>query len=97
MVRESEFQGKVIKWLKERGAYVIKNSANPGVPMGCPDIVFFKEGFYGFIEVKPSKTAKFRVLQKETLTKLDKWSWAKAVYPDNWEETKTELAFLLKD
>ena len=97
MAKESVLQGKVIKWLKERGCYVIKNSAVSGVPTGCPDVVFFKERFYGFIEVKSSKGARFQPLQKETLAKLDAWSWAKVVYPENWEETQKELALILKD
>ena len=94
-MKESDFQYKVVKWLKSKGCYVVKNSANPGVPSGCPDIVFFKEGFYGFIEAKPKKNAKFQPLQKATLKKLNDWSWAKVVYPENWEEIKKELAVIL--
>lgn len=97
MIKESVFQAKVIKWLKDQGCYVIKNSAVMGVPTGCPDLVFFKEGFYGFIEAKPKKSARFQPLQKETLAKLDEWSWAKAVYPENWEEIQEELVLILHD
>lgn len=97
MVRESVFQAKIIKWLKEQGCYVIKNSAVSGVPTGCPDIVFFKGKFYGFIEVKRSVKAPFQPLQKETLVKLDAWSWARAVWPENWEEMQKELALILQD
>jgi Holliday junction resolvase len=97
MVKESEFQPKVIKWLKEQGCYVIKNSAVSGVPTGCPDIVFFKEGFYGFLEVKRTAKSPFQPLQKETLAKLDNWSWAKAVYPENWSDIQKELAVILHD
>lgn len=97
MAKESIFQTKVIKWLKGQGCYVIKNSAVTGVPTGCPDVVFFKEGFYGFIEVKASQKAPFQPLQKETLAKLDEWSWAKAVYPENWDAMQKELVFLLHD
>lgn len=97
MAKEQDLQSKIIKWLKSQGCYVIKNNAQPGVPLGCPDVVFFKEGFYGFIEVKPSKTAKFQPLQKETVAKLDDWSWARIVYPEIWETTQKELVLLLKD
>lgn len=97
MAKEADFQSKVIKWLKSKGCYVIKHTANPGVPVGCPDLSFYKEGFYGFIEVKPSKTAKFQPLQKETIAKLDMWSWAKVVTPDVWPSIQKELALLLKD
>lgn len=94
-MKESAFQYKVISWLKERGCYVIKNSANPGVPLGCPDIFFCKGTFYGFIEVKPKKGASFRPLQKETVAKLDEWSWARTVYPENWETTQKDLVLLI--
>lgn len=97
MAKESVFQSKIIQWLKSQGCYVIKNSAVTGVPTGCPDLVFFKEGFYGFIEVKSSKKASFQPLQKETVQKFDAWSWARIVYPENWEETQIELAIILKD
>ena len=96
-MKESKFQYQIIKWLKSQGCYVIKNSANPGVPQGCPDVVFFKEGFYGFIEVKPDRKARFQPLQEVTVEKLDNWSWAKIAYPDNWEALQKELAVLLKD
>lgn len=97
MIKESYFQGKVIKWLKEQGCYVIKNTANPGVPLGCPDVFFCKGKFYGFIEVKPSKSSKFQPLQKETVAKLDDWSYARVVHPENWEDVKKELVLLIPD
>lgn len=92
---ESQLQSEIIKYLKKKGCYVIKHSAHPGVPMGCPDLSFYYEGLYGFIEVKASKTAKFQPLQKETIEKLDNWSWAKVVYPNNWAEVKIELEAIL--
>ena len=97
MAKESIFQTKIIRYLKSRGCYVIKNSAVVGVPVGCPDVVFFKEGYYGFLEVKASKRSKFQPLQKETLKKLDDWSYARAVYPENWDEIHAELEDMLKD
>lgn len=66
-----------------------------GIPTGTSDIFFCKEGFYGFIEVKASKTAKFQPLQKEFVEKMNDWSWARIVYPENWQEIKTELDKLL--
>lgn len=92
---EKRLQSKIIKYLKSKGCYVIKNNAAPGVPVGCPDLSFYIEGFYGFIEVKASKTSKFQPLQKEAVAKLDSWSWAKVVYPENWEEIQQELEGIL--
>ena len=96
-MRESDFQSRVIKWLKEQGCYVIKNTAQPGVPVGCPDIFFCKGRTYGFLEIKPSATATFQPLQKATLEKLSAWTYAKATYPEIWADTQKELVLLLSE
>lgn len=92
---EKRLQSEIAKWLRSKGCYVIKHQAGMSVPTGCPDLSFYKEGFYGFIEVKSSKTARFQPLQKETIAKLDNWSWCKMVYPENWQEIKEELEVML--
>ncbi len=92
---EAQLQSKIIKWLKSKHCYVIKHSATPGVPVGCPDVSFYYEGFFGFIEVKSSKTAKFQPLQKETIAKLNEWSWCRVVYPENWSFIQEELNNIL--
>ena len=55
-----------------------------------------KEGFWGAIEVKKSKTAKYRPGQKETVAKMDTMSWARVVYPENWPEVQKELTEILR-
>lgn len=91
---EKKLQSEIIKYLKSRGCYVMK-CAGAGVPSGTADVFFCIEGFYGFIEVKASAQAPFQPLQEPFLAKMNNWSWAKAVYPENWEETKQELLKLL--
>lgn len=92
---EAKLQTEIIKYLKKKGCYVIKTKPGPGVPTGCPDIIFLFEGFWGAIECKASKLARFQPLQKETLEKFNEWSFAKAVYPENWQEVKQELEQIL--
>lgn len=92
---EKKTQQRLIKHLKRRGCFVMAITVVPGIPTGTPDVFFCKEGFYGFAEVKSSRTAKYRPLQKEQLKKLNDWSWAKAVYPENYDEIKEELDKLL--
>lgn len=92
---EQQLQAKVIRWLKGKGCVVIKLQASPGVPVGICDLVFFKEGFYGFAEIKASKSAKRQPLQQQWVEKLDDWSWAKFVHPDNFEDIKAELELML--
>lgn len=92
---EGKLQSEIIKWLKSKGAYVIKLKPQPGVPVGCPDILFLYEGAWGAIEVKASKTAKFRAGQEQTLARLSSWSpFIYVAYPANWPETKNELTKL---
>lgn len=92
---EADFQKKVITYLKRKGCYVVKTTPGQGVPTGCPDILFFYDGFWGAIEAKSSAKAKFQPLQKVTLQRLNDMSWARAVYPENWAEVKVELDILL--
>ena len=93
---EATFDKLVTAYLKKKGCWVIKLTPGvAGIPVGTSDRFFCKEGFYGFLEIKKSKTAPFRPLQQEFLKKMNTWSWAKAVYPENWEETKKELDVML--
>jgi len=92
---EAKLQSEIVKWLRHKGCYVIKTKPGVGVPVGCPDILFMIEGFWGGIETKRSKSAPFQPLQKETLKKLDAWSWAKRVDPSNWDIIKEELEIIL--
>jgi Holliday junction resolvase len=94
---EAKLQKEIIKYLKSKGCFVVKLQSGPGVPTGSPDILALYEGAWLCIEVKASEKARYQPLQKERLAKLDAWSWAKAVYPENWEETKLELDNFLAD
>ena len=91
---EAKLQSEIIKYLRSKHCFVMK-CGGAGVPTGTSDVFFCFEGFYGFIEVKVSEKAPFRPLQKEFLKKMDDWSWAKAVYPNNWGEVKQELEQML--
>lgn len=92
---ESKLQSDIRRYLKSRGCYVLVTGPQPGIPDGCPDIIFMLEGFWGAIEVKKDPKAPYQPLQKETLLKLDEWSWAKRVDPTNWPSTKEELEKIL--
>lgn len=88
---EAKTQSKLIQYLKTKGFYVIKTRPGPGVPIGCPDVLAFKEGFWCAFEVKASKTSKFRPRQKETVEKFNDWSYARVVYESNLAEIKKEV------
>lgn len=66
-----------------------------GTPVGCPDIIAIYEGCWLAFEVKASKAAKYKPLQKETLAKLSDWGFAYAIYPENYDEIVAELEQVL--
>lgn len=92
---ESRLQADIRKHLRSLGCDVLVIKPQPGIPDGWEDITFFKEGFWGTIEVKDSPTAPYQPLQEERLKKHSEWSWAKRVDPSNWQEIKIELEFML--
>lgn len=92
---ESKLQSNIRQYLKNKGCYVLVIRAQPGIPDGCPDIIFVLEGFWAAIEVKASPKSPYKPLQEETLERLNDWSWAKRVDPTNWPEVKLELERML--
>ncbi len=95
MAKESDFQAKVLKWLRSKGCIAFKMQQNATTRIATPDILFLKEGFWGAIECKASARAKFQPGQKEMVEKLDGWSYAKVAYPGNWAEIQKELSVIL--
>ncbi|HYG84597.1 MAG TPA: hypothetical protein VD907_07025 [Verrucomicrobiae bacterium] len=91
---ERQLQSKIIKYLKGKGCYVIK-TGGVGTPDGCPDIIALCGGLWFALEVKGSARSKYQPLQKITLERLNNWSYAKVVYPENWPEIKEELELML--
>ena len=94
-MKEADFQRTVIAWLKKKGCLVLKYEQNATTRAGVADVFFCKEGFYGFIETKKSKTAKLRPGQKEFIEKIDGWSYGRICYPENWRTIKEEQENLL--
>lgn len=93
---ERQVQNKVIKTLKDKGAYVIKTHPGLGTPTGAPDIFFFKGSIYGVIECKAEESSSYRPLQVETLRKFSRWGvYSKAVYKENVGAVCAELEVML--
>lgn len=70
--KESFYQGKIIKWLKEQHphAFVWKAAAGPYSRGGIPDVCMVLDGqFYGF-EVKRPEVGRLSKLQEETIREL---------------------------
>lgn len=93
---ESKFQAQVKKWLESQGCEVFILTPGGGIPTSTEDVLFLKEGFWGFLECKKSKNAKKRPGQVQTVARHNKMSYSRFTYPENWEEVKKELEQLLK-
>lgn len=89
---EGKLQAQIIKWLKVHGAYVIKTKPGPGIPAGCPDIIFLLEGAWGALECKAASTSRYQPGQEATLKHLSAWSpFVWKAYPENWPLIQKEL------
>lgn len=94
-IRESKLQSQIIKFLKSKGAYVIKTKPGPGVPVGCLDIVFLYEGAWGVIEVKADESSRYQPGQEATIARLSAWSpFVYTAHPGNWPQIEKELLLL---
>lgn len=91
-MREKKLQTQIIKHLKGKGCYVIKTKPQPGIPVGCPDIIALYKNTWIAIEVKKARGAKYETGQEATLeflSGLNAFVWT--VYPENWENIKIIL------
>lgn len=93
---ESNLQAKILKWLRSQGAFATKMQQNATTQAGIADVFFCKEGFYGFLEIKKSKTASRRPGQEAFIKRMDEWSFGRVVWPENWAEVQSELKEMLR-
>lgn len=92
---ESKHQKEVMKWLKQQGCDVYKMHPGMGIPDGTEDVLFLKEGFWGFLECKASKNAEHRPGQDRSVERHSKMSYSRFCYPENWAEIQKELSQML--
>jgi Holliday junction resolvase len=89
---EAKLQSKIIKWLRDQGAYVLKPRGGPGIPVGCPDIIALFGWKWLAIEVKADAKAPFRVGQEATIKHLSKGNINVYVaHPGNWPDIQRQI------
>lgn len=93
---ESKFQAEVVKFLKKNGCEVFKMTPGAGIPDGTEDLLFLKDGFWGFLECKTSKTAKHQPGQDKTVARHNEMSYSRFIWPEIWPEVQKELGEILK-
>lgn len=93
---ESNFQTKVVKYLRAKKCFVLVTTPHPGIPDGCPDVIaLFNGGGWAALELKKGPNEKYQPLQKPTIKKLDEMYYSRAVWPENWELVKEDLSRLI--
>lgn len=91
MAKEKDLQADFISWARKQGFKCFKQQMNATTRVGTPDCIICYKKFYGFCEFKRSKDAPFRPGQKETLEELGKWTYARVVFPENFDKIMSEL------
>lgn len=83
---ESDFQGKLIKELKERfpGCIVMKNDS--GYLQGVPDLTVLYKDKWATLEDKREKNAAHQANQDWYVEKMNGMSFSAFIYPENKEE-----------
>lgn len=91
MVRESEFQTKLIKELKKMflGCIVMKNDAS--YIQGIPDLLILYKDKWAALECKKNTKAKRRPNQEHYVRLMDEMSFSRFICPENKEEVLHEL------
>lgn len=91
MVKESEFQAKLIRELKTRfpGCIVLKN--DPTYIQGMPDILILYESRWAALECKRSATSSHQPNQDYYVNRLNEMSFARFIFPENKETVLHEL------
>lgn len=79
---------KIVSFLKRKKCKVIE--------IGAGTVLFFKEQFYGALEVKAHKNSTKQPLQQDNVDWFNANSYGRFVYQENWDEVKKELEELLK-
>lgn len=92
---EREFQSKVIKYLRGKGAYVLNVAGGSQVPKGTPDLLVCYKGRFLALELK-TDTGRTTALQKEKICEIRKADgYSRVLRPSEWENFKEELEYLV--
>ena len=91
MKLERDFQGKLIKEIKERfpGCMVLKN--DPNYIQGIPDLLILYKKKWASLECKKSSNEEPRPNQPYYVETMNKMSFSRFINPENKEEVLNDL------
>lgn len=89
--KESKFQAKLIKDIKERfpGCIVLKN--DPGYLQGFPDLTILYGDRWAVLETKRASDSPHQPNQDYYILKTNEMSFGRFIFPENKEEVLREL------
>ena len=91
MERESRFQAKLIRELREKypGCVILKN--DPNYIQGFPDLTILYKDRWAVLECKRSEGERHRPNQDYYVEKLNGMSYSSFIFPENRERVLNEL------
>lgn len=94
--KERDFQGNLIKKIKQRfpECMVLKN--DPTYIQGIPDLLILNNDKWAALECKKSADSPARPNQPYYVSKMNGMSYAAFVYPENEEEVLNEVQSALQ-
>lgn len=91
MKRESEFQSKLKKELKERFPGCIVTKLDSGDIQGIPDLLILYKNKWATLENKRSAKASRQPNQEYYVDKMNEMSFSRFIYPENKDTVLDEL------
>jgi len=91
MPKESYFQSKLIKELKERFPESIVLKTDPKYKQGMPDLLILYKDRWASLEVKKDSKATHRPNQEYYVEKMNNMSYSAFIFPENKEAVLNEL------
>lgn len=94
--RESEFQSKLKKEIKEKFPGCIVTKLDSGDIQGIPDLLILYNNRWATLENKRTKNAHKQPNQEYYVNKMNDMSFSRFIYPENKEEIMGELESYFK-
>ena len=91
VLKENEFQKKLIKELKQRFKDCIVTKLDSGHIQGIPDLLILWRNRWATLECKKSKSASKRPNQEYYVEKMNEMSFSRFINPENCEEVLNDL------